>query len=947
MAPANSKVWISVVAVVATAIGALKLYRQLTTKKILKGGYRLREDSVKQTKYGITALLEAVEGNSGIQLLRADMCYENGNARVKITDENVARWIVPDDIAPLSQNNSRNARDLFTLTMDSCSLSIARKVKGRLPLVNISLSTLVYYDQYIHYRTEVPKDPYLVGMGTHNQKRLSLQENVVTTIWNVDQFSLPYGDNLYSTHPHYIEIRDGLAHGVLLRNANGQDWCLHSTTLQTTLIGGIMDFFVFAGPTVDEACLQYQQLVGLPWMPPYWALGWQQCKYGFKDIVEVKQTYDEYKRQEIPLQVIYIDIDYMDRWRNFTVHPTKFPVNQFEQFVQSVHADDRHLTVIINPSISQTKAGDSYKAYDRGVEKDVFIKTSEGRIYRSRQWAGDVAILDPTSTCIKEYIVNELCDWWKNEIKFDGLWLDMNEFASFVHGEVNTEMPFDWVDHNEVLWKHPAWVQNEHVRNEVNAMSAQQVLDTDFEAEYALDNGGSRRYEDNLNNPPYAVHNCVAGVEAFSLIQGNAGGGIFSFFSNAIQKCAPLFYKTFDMTALYASGAKQYNMHNLYGHAMARHVRAAADAIPRRGRPFLLTRSTFSGSGSFCGTWNGDNVGNWDQYASGMHTCIKAQVHGLLYVGDDSGGFVDDSSLGDDEYDTLLCRWSALSAFYPFARNHMAFGSGRLHQPWETPAAANAARNALNLRYQLLPYLYTQFALAHLGEIALVIRALYFDYPKDIDTRDVQDQFMFGPSIMVCPVMQYRATSRVVYFPRGTQWYDWNTGAVVSTEGGESEKFDSSIEDNTIIRLFGKGGHVVITQRLGSELTVKSSRETPVTMVIMYDSPNHGGKANGHVFWDDGEQREMSKFVRVSYTATSDRFQAKALNNSFDGPLPPVHAVKLYGLKKIFKSAVVRTKGQEFTILPHIARANDTGTIILGLDKFGLNLGTSFQLDFA
>eukprot|EP01134_Creolimax_fragrantissima_P000504 CFRG0504T1 len=176
-------------------------------------------------------------------------------------------------------------------------------------------------------------------MGTYNQKRLRIQENVVTTIWNVDQFSLPYGDNLYSVSAVSMTCRS------------------------------IMD----------------APVLGIR----------QQRKYRYKDIVEVKQTYDEYKRQ-------------------------------FKQFVQSVHGDDRHLTVIINQSIGQTKAGDSYKkAYDRGEEKDVFIKTSEGRIYRSCQWAGGVAILDPTSTCIKEYIIKELCDWWKNEIKFDGLWLDM------------------------------------------------------------------------------------------------------------------------------------------------------------------------------------------------------------------------------------------------------------------------------------------------------------------------------------------------------------------------------------------------------------------------------------------------------------------------------------------------------------------------------------------
>ncbi|KNC74142.1 hypothetical protein SARC_13303, partial [Sphaeroforma arctica JP610] len=458
-------------------------------------------------------------------------------------------------------------------------------------------------------------------------RRLNLQEDTTSSIWNVDQFSLPYGDNLYGAHPHFVEIRNGKAHGVLLRNSNGQDWRLTKSGLNVVTIGGIIDLFVFAGPSVDEASRQYQALVGTPWMPPYWSLGWQQCRYGFKDLSEIKNVYNEYMRQAIPLEVIYTDIDYMHRWRNFTNDPINFELEDLREFVKTVHEDDRRINIIVDPCIGEAKTGE-YKAYDNGLEQDVFIKNVGGEVYRSRQWAGDVAILDPTAKNIKQYFTDELVQWWSETgIQFDGIWLDMNEFASFVDGEVNTTMPSDWFENHTVLWKYPAWVEDDTKRAKINAMTAQEVLDTDFEKEYRLTNGGNREYEDPLNNPPYHVHNCVAGIDSFSNVQHeDTGFGISELIWGKPEKPKPLTHKTFDMTARFANGAQQYNMHNLYGIGMARVVRAAAEALPREGRPFMLTRSTFSGSGSFCGTWNGDNVGNWEQYRSGVHAVIKAQV---------------------------------------------------------------------------------------------------------------------------------------------------------------------------------------------------------------------------------------------------------------------------------------------------------------------------------
>ncbi|KNC73861.1 hypothetical protein SARC_13581, partial [Sphaeroforma arctica JP610] len=319
-------------------------------------------------------------------------------------------------------------------------------------------------------------------------------------------------------------------------------------------------------------------------------------------------------------------------------------------------------------------------------------------------------------------------------------------------------------------------------------------------------------------------------------------------------------------------------------------------------------------------------------------------VHGLLYVGDDSGGFADDLNLSDEEYDELLCRWTALSSFFPFARNHICLGSVRVHQPWESPNAAIAARNVLRLRYELLPYIYTQFARAHLAEIGMIIRALYFDHIDDETARDVQDQFMFGPAIMVAPINAYQQTSRAVYFPKGCQWYNWFNGAIMSECGGTSANANSSIEDDTIIPLFGKGGQVVVTQE--ARLTTKACRETPATLTIMYDSSNAEGVATGELFWDNGNQRQLKTYVRTKYTAGEMGFRAEATATGYKDTLPPIHTLRVYGLGRVPSSVLLAVEDHSPKTQPIVSQNAETGAIIIDLKSCGLNLSTSFEMSF-
>ena len=209
-------------------------------------------------------------------------------------------------------------------------------------------------------------------------------------------------------------------------------------------------------------------------------------------------------------------------------------------------------------------------------------------------------------------------------------------------------------------------------------------------------------------------------------------------------------------------------------------------------RVFLLTRSGFAGLQRYStATWSGDIGTRWEDMRAQMTAGLNYSLSGLPFWGMDQGGFcVEDRYMAaqgtyektgvenDDlrEWRELQARWSQFGAFIPLFRVH---GQWPLREIWNLAPEEHPCYRSFvyydQLRYRLMPYLYSMAGWVHLKDYTMM-RALVMDWGGDKKVEDIKDQWMFGPALMACPVSEYKARNRSVYFPEGRAWYDLYTG---------------------------------------------------------------------------------------------------------------------------------------------------------------------------
>lgn len=223
------------------------------------------------------------------------------------------------------------------------------------------------------------------------------------------------------------------------------------------------------------------------------------------------------------------------------------------------------------------------------------------------------------------------------------------------------------------------------------------------------------------------------------------------------------------LTMLFDKGrAKHERFHNQYAMLMAMGTLEGLRAARPEQRTFILSRAGFAGIQRYAANWMGDNQARWDHLWVSMPMACGFGLSGQPFVGADIGGFQ-----GDTEPELFL-RWMQMGALTPFARNHSEVGVIEQY-PWSFGDEIHGlAREAVRLRYRLMPYLYTAFVRAsETGEP--VQRPLVFDHQSDPQVVDVDDQYLLGRDLLVAPVTESGMTSRSVYLPEG-DWYDWHTG---------------------------------------------------------------------------------------------------------------------------------------------------------------------------
>jgi len=275
------------------------------------------------------------------------------------------------------------------------------------------------------------------------------------------------------------------------------------------------------------------------------------------------------------------------------------------------------------------------------------------------------------------------------------------------------------------------------------------------------------------------------------------------------------------------------HVHNLYGSAMAAASRRGALLVAPDRRPFTLTRAGYAGIQSHAAVWTGDNSSSWEQLAASVPMLLNLSLSGVAFCGADVGGFLDNCT-GE-----LLARWTQLAAFTPFFRNHANVDTRR-QEPWAFgPRIESLCRDAILLRYQLLPYLECLFAEAR-STGAPIMRPLLWHHANDPVAVACDDQFLLGESLLVAPILRPGATARSVYLPRGL-WFDFWTGALY--EGGQHIVAEAVAEH---IPVFGRAGAVIPTTAPRQFLT--SVRDATVNLHIWPQ-----GRSEFAWYEDDGE----------------------------------------------------------------------------------------------
>jgi alpha-glucosidase len=236
--------------------------------------------------------------------------------------------------------------------------------------------------------------------------------------------------------------------------------------------------------------------------------------------------------------------------------------------------------------------------------------------------------------------------------------------------------------------------------------------------------------------------------------------------------------------------------HNVYGMQMALASREGALARQPDRRPFVITRAGYAGVQRYAMVWTGDNSSVWEHLADSLQMLLNLSLSGVAFCGSDVGGFIDNTT------PELLARWTQMAAFTPFFRNHSNIRTID-QEPWALgPETETICRRYINLRYQLLPYLYGLFVEAH-GSGAPIMRPLLWHYQRDSTAAAVGDQFMLGPDLLVAPVLRQGAVARCVYLPEG-EWFDFWTGERI--EGGRHIVARAPLE---LIPLFVRAGGII------------------------------------------------------------------------------------------------------------------------------------------
>jgi len=355
--------------------------------------------------------------------------------------------------------------------------------------------------------------------------------------------------------------------------------------------------------------------------------------------------------------------------------------------------------------------------------------------------------------------------------------------------------------------------------------------------------------------------------------------------------------------------------HNVYGHMMAKATFKGIKKFLMPARPFVITRSAYAGIQKYSSVWTGDNSASWEQLWIASQQCQRLSISGVSFAGSDIGGFIGEP---DGE---LYTRWMQMAVFHPFCRTHSASNeTGFNQEPWSFGTQYEAiCKKYINLRYRLLPYLYTTFW-QNYSEGAPMLRPLVFAAQNDPETYNRNEEFLLGDHLLVCPVSKPGVTERQVYLPEGGWYHNWDDEYY---KGSQEVTVPAPI---TQLPLFVREGAIVPTGPKMNYVGEKPIKE--LTLHVYYKD----GAESSFLYLDDGDNMGYKNrhYRVIRFELRGNKSSLRIWRNStgwYEGPLEK-YKVVVVGLP--FKSSEYLVDGRAYTITE---RHQAIGKIKFTVDK--------------
>ena len=494
-------------------------------------------------------------------------------------------------------------------------------------------------------------------------------------------------------------------------------------TLQVSCADADLNLFVIEGDSPYDIVKQFRKIIGRSYIPPKYAFGFGQSRWGYKTKEDFRKVADGYRENKIPLDMVYMDIDYMQDFKDFTLHEENFP--DFAEFVREMKDRNLRLIPIIDAGV---KVEDGYDVYEEGVKNRYFCQREDGSDFVAAVWPGNTHFPDVLNAEARAWFGDKYRVLTEQGI--EGFWNDMNEPAIFYSPEGIDEL-------KGMLTQ---FLENENYNSGINAGT--------------------------LAVAPTSDTNDSAETE-------NAGASIWPLMGkiNALANSKEdyrRFYHTVNGERI-----RHDKVHNLFGYNMTRAAGEAFERIDPEKRFLMFSRSSYIGMHRYGGIWMGDNKSWWSHILLNLKMLPSLNMCGFLYTGADLGGF------GADATRDLLLRWLALGVFTPLMRDHAA--AGTRDQECYQFENLDDFRHVVGVRYRLIPYLYSEYMKAALND-DLYFKPLAFAYPEDSMAVQVEDQMMLGNEVMIAPVYTQNARGRYVYLPEEMKFVKFLPDGSVSEE---------------------------------------------------------------------------------------------------------------------------------------------------------------------